>query len=545
MGFSLIPCIILKHIELFAGCGGMTLGLERAGFDLFFANELSPMAGETFAYNLLGEDLAERAIEKQVPTHVIWLKSKYARSQLSLRLRENPFDVNTGAFSDISSNTNLKGKLIIGSINHLLSVIDKSKKLRAEIENANIDLISGGPPCQGFSLAGKRIKDDYKNLLPLSFARLAGIVKPKVIILENVKGITAPFTTEDGLRHHAHLEVAKAFSLEGFVPVCMLLNSKYFGVPQNRPRFILYAFRKDVFDQLKNKKDNSDQTNSILLNSLLFFNKVHLKKDNLQEIKLIDIRVYDIDSDPLFFDGRLLPQIRTIESEFVTAAEAIKDISSITKEYILSEFKSNYSLTLSKLFKSNFHSSNKLLQNHDGRKHSFNVKARFRLYQILNNVNGVRQDAIDIISGKSESETTFSKVFKAFAGEDLLISPKPGEGHFGKIDRFADFKEYLKKIESRKHSQRALRKDEPAPAQMTIPDDLCHYSPNQLRTLTVREMARFQSFPDWFVFKSKITTGGEQRSYEVPQYTQVGNAVPPLLAYELGLTIRRLLNSIR
>jgi len=79
---------------------------------------------------------------------------------------------------------------------------------------------------------------------------------------------------------------------------------------------------------------------------------------------------------------------------------------------------------------------------------------------------------------------------------------------------------------------------------MTIPGDLCHYSPTELRTLTVREMARFQSFPDWFVFRSKITTGGQNRCYEVPQYTQVGNAVPPLLAYELGKTLKILLKSI-
>ena len=53
----------LKHIELFAGCGGMSLGLEAAGFDLFMANELSPMAGETFAYNLIGEDLQDLAVK--------------------------------------------------------------------------------------------------------------------------------------------------------------------------------------------------------------------------------------------------------------------------------------------------------------------------------------------------------------------------------------------------------------------------------------------------------------------------------------------------
>jgi len=80
----------------------------------------------------------------------------------------------------------------------------------------------------------------------------------------------------------------------------------------------------------------------------------------------------------------------------------------------------------------------------------------------------------------------------------------------------------------------------PAPAALSIPDDACHYHDHELRTLTVREMARIQSFPDNFTFRSKITTGGQMRKFEVPQYTQVGNAVPPLLGYQLGLAIKKL-----
>jgi DNA (cytosine-5)-methyltransferase 1 len=62
--------------------------------------------------------------------------------------------------------------------------------------------------------------------------------------------------------------------------------------------------------------------------------------------------------------------------------------------------------------------------------------------------------------------------------------------------------------------------------------------------MTVREMARFQSFPDWFEFRSKVTTGGQYRKYEVPQYTQVGNAVPPLLAKTIGECISGILKKI-
>ena len=80
----------------------------------------------------------------------------------------------------------------------------------------------------------------------------------------------------------------------------------------------------------------------------------------------------------------------------------------------------------------------------------------------------------------------------------------------------------------------------PAPAALSIPDDACHYHEtiDSPRTLTVREMARIQSFPDWFEIKSKVTTGGSMRKFEVPQYTQIGNAVPPLLGSALGKVVR-------
>ena len=77
----------------------------------------------------------------------------------------------------------------------------------------------------------------------------------------------------------------------------------------------------------------------------------------------------------------------------------------------------------------------------------------------------------------------------------------------------------------------------------TLPDDCMHYS--EPRVLTVRENARIQSFPDWFEFKGKYTTGGDRRKIECPRYTQVGNAVPPLMAEILGqsiLAIERLIN---
>jgi DNA (cytosine-5)-methyltransferase 1 len=80
-----------------------------------------------------------------------------------------------------------------------------------------------------------------------------------------------------------------------------------------------------------------------------------------------------------------------------------------------------------------------------------------------------------------------------------------------------------------------------APTITSLPDDLLHYS--EPRTLTVRENARLQTFPDWFAFRGKYTTGGDRRRREVPRFTQVANAVPPLLAEQIGSVLLRLASS--
>ena len=90
----------MNHIELFAGCGGLSLGLETAGFSLFTANEISPMASESFAFNHLNVDLENnKNIDK-----IFWVSSSYPRSKLTNRLRENPNDaigLKENQFSDL------------------------------------------------------------------------------------------------------------------------------------------------------------------------------------------------------------------------------------------------------------------------------------------------------------------------------------------------------------------------------------------------------------------------------------------------------------
>lgn len=90
-------------------------------------------------------------------------------------------------------------------------------------------------------------------------------------------------------------------------------------------------------------------------------------------------------------------------------------------------------------------------------------------------------------------------------------------------------------LKTNKRNYSCLAMDKPSTTIVTLPDDFVHYDAN--RALTVREMARLQSFDDNFVFQGKRTTGGDRRKLETPQFTQVGNAVPPLMAHAIALEI--------
>ena len=530
----------MNHIELFAGCGGLSLGLKASGFELLMANELSPMAAETFAFNHLGVDLTT----SEDPKGVFWISSQFARSELQRRLGENPTQaagLGKEKFADLSpeviSKKGLKGSLLVGSIIDLNTLLERPqsqllKILRSGMGNKGVDLVSGGPPCQSFSLAGLREHNNHRNSLPLEFAKFVGFIQPKIALLENVSGILRAFDI-NGKKLYAWREVADVFSKLGYVPVCMHINAKRLGVPQNRPRYIMFAVREDVCKSfLKNSKDK--KLVSIIDESYKAYSEVRKKGEGNSDLFMY----FDFEKESVrkkYHTGVVRELNALRDQDYVSVKEAIDDLSSKSSK------QSEYVRKINKIFKNKgFNHLEEECKNHEFRANGTIVKARNRLYQVSHKLD--ESFAINLkkmISMKIEPRLS-SHEYRELSKFWLLDL----DGKKKKNLKKKDIEKIIQSVQSKKNSQKALHPEKPSPAVLGSPDDTCHYAEKvtTLRTLSVREMARIQSFPDWFEFRSKVTTGGQRRKYEVPQYTQVGNAVPPKLGQVLGKICSHIIN---
>lgn len=524
----------MNHIELFAGCGGLSLGLEQSGFKNTLVNELSPMAAESFAYNFFNEDLEDIAKKSGRPDRVIWLNSNH--TDLKSRLRENPFTFPTfdsDGSSDLPANRNdLKGKLIVGSIVELNRLLETDpilvELLRTSFgDEGGLDLVSGGPPCQSFSMAGLRQRDSEKNSLPWEFAKFVQHTQPKIALLENVTGILRAFKDEKGNAFHAWYEVAKAFASIGYIPLCLHINARFVGIAQNRPRFIMLAIRVDHYKLISSRFEKNSPNEKLFSKSFSFYEAVQEQGD-LLPFGYLDYFDVMKPEDSKLIRGSFLAGL--IDNDIVTVQEAIDDLKQ-NEKIPASKFIKNLNKTFNKIKK------RKDINNHEFRNNGEIVKRRFRLYQILSEINKrpVTKAIFTVLKGEAESLP--DDAWDACRSYSFLQH----DGRQAKFKTREQFIDYLKAHPTKKQTQKALIPDSPAPAALSIPDDACHYDKNELRVLTVREMARIQSFPDNFVFRSKVTTGGQMRKFEVPQYTQVGNAVPPLLGLKLGDCIKELL----
>lgn len=372
-------------IDLFSGAGGITLGLINAGFDVRMCSDMASCCEATHHSNF----------------------------------PEIPF-----ICRDI----------------HRLTGADVRK--HAGIGKRELDLLIGGPPCQGFSIIGQRQLDDPRNGLFREFMRIAEELEPKVIVIENVTGLA---TLEKGA---ALAELGLAFRTAGYSVDCAELLAAQYGVPQMRWRMFFVGWRSDL-----NRRGG--------------FPKPTHGRAGI---------------------GDLVPN-RTVPPEllegFVTIRQAIGDLPP--------------------------------------------VEAGGQATEYLKEPEGLYQEAMRLGAparlrnhyAPRLSPQNLERLRRLRPGEDWRKLPHdllPGS---------------MRRALRKDHTRRFRRMEWDGIARAIItrfrdPKSGEYIHPEEHRTITIREAARIQSFPDWFVFEA---TNSEQ-------YDQVGNAVPPLLAKAVAVALK-------
>lgn len=361
-------------IDLFAGCGGLSLGFIKAGFNIYAAVEFDAVIAKTY-------------------------------------MKNHP---------DI--------KMFVDDI--------KNVDIAGTFRDGDADVIIGGPPCQGFSMAGARIRkgftDDPRNYLFQHFNNIVKTVHPKVFVFENVKGM---LTMNGGAifdEINMILSAPSATKKQSYYVFSRLVSATEFGIPQKRERLVLIGTR------MKN------------LDIDYLWNKT---KDEI------------IEENPSFFD-------------VVTIHDAISNLPSVSKDGCI---KNPVPVTPYQYY---LRSENEEIHNHTQSQHSKLAIDRMNRIGNGKNYNSLNETINSIHSGS-----------------------------YGRL------------CWGEQASTITTRFDTPAGGRFIHPDEN--------RTLTPREAARIQSFPDSYVFY------GDKRSIS----RQIGNAVPPKVSYFLARLTKNIISS--
>lgn len=347
-------------LDLFSGAGGMSRGFLDAGYNVVLGVDFDDMALKTF-------------------------KNNHGAAE-AMKL-------------DLFNHDNIK---------HIEEFLRQ--------KNIEIDVLVGGPPCQGFSLAGPRNVNDERNSLYTAMVKVAKKLKPKVVVLENVPGLLKLYEGQGAKR------IIEDFTELGYKIKAEILYAPDFGIPQIRKR--------------------------------VFF-------------------VGILDSDEYFE----YPKPLYTKDEYVTCEEAISDLPAL--EGILGDEIQEYEVQPLSEYQKLMRKNSNLIYNHIGTLHE--------------------EKTVKLISMVPE-------------GKNYKSLPEEYSSQF-------KYNEALTRYHSKKPS-------------LTInTGHRSHFHYKYNRIPTVRESARLQSFPDDFIFYGNKSQ----------QYRQVGNAVPPMLGYYIGLQLKQYL----
>lgn len=315
--------------------------------------------------------------------------------------------------------------------------------IRRSSGRETVDVVVGGPPCQGFSVFGKRDESDPRNNLFLHYLKVIEAITPKYFVMENVPGLVTMYGGK--VVGRIHEEVAKIGPVKYRISGPVFVNASNYGVPQARDRILFIGSREDV-----------------------------------PEVKKIG-------------ESGIRPP--------VTVKEALHDLSFLSAWESAQDYHPSFPAVT-----------------------TFQVESRDgRLFKKL----GIQRKRSGLFNHEAAKHTP--DVIARFA----MIEPGCGlESIPAEL--------WEKHLSTNKKWCVRLHPDKFSNTVVTLPDDFIHYA--KPRVPTAREMARLQSFDDTFEFLGPRTTGGggagnKNRAKDLPQYTQIGNAVPPLMAKGIGETI--------
>lgn len=542
------------------------------------------------------------------------------------------------------------------------------KRLKENIPNdiiGNIDVVTGGPSCQSFSLSGRRRRYDKRDNLFLHYLKVIKLLHPKYFVMENVEGI---LTKDHGKFKDAVMNEIRSIiddtevptmrlyienllrrHVSDFVRRCFIAKFNFEvveGPAEKEARNIFFAQidaqYKNLTKKLDLKTSASNKDINTIRHGLLFLSRYE-ERDAIMSALVHEKSACNIDKDHIA--SGINEFLSTLEDDsiihkVVNSFDRVPEFSRYPEEVDdLKRMVLLYGLSLEEVF-----SEIRCISQEDGSLDEFNTLLdNIHLYRIDRPINvlssdygvpqnrvralfiGCRKDQeliteipatitpdekvsiyeaihdLDFI-GNGEEITEFHNVKENVELDDLLIN-REVDGHpihengqtycaWSRIGRLGhrftlkppfyvrhlsdlenenthihqelynhktsnqttevrrrleiiaqyggytdECKALLEKegIISNKRNYTLLDPKGQCPTVVTLPDDFIHYSAH--RAPTVRELARLQSFDDSFVFQGKRTTGGDKRKSEVPQYTMVGNAVPPLMARAIGNTI--------
>ncbi|MDO7345482.1 DNA cytosine methyltransferase [Bacillus stercoris] len=522
-------------IDLFCGAGGFSEGILQAGFHIVFSSDRSAHVMETYMAR---------------------------HEQLGLvQGRNTHFEL-----TDIRE---LHGFHIFNCINNLEVFRDHPIN--------EIDAIFGGPPCQGFSRAGRRDKNDPRNMLFREYIRIIDEITPKYVVMENVAGfMDTRLDNFLGIRNTAYSDntlvadiLQQELNLIGYkVLQPRLLDASDYGVPQRRHRAIFIAYREDVTSPRypepttpneEQKVKVIEAIGDLVLNpdlrevvEITNTNYINASRNGRTPhfshrcpIPTTDIKNHDLASHSrsvqerfsLYRDGE---STRTVENKVREQGLDLTNYPSLFWECVFSANKEANTQSLMQLLPRYYKDWDLLLE----KDRTKLVKSTLRILTqqyIKNTVEPNNREVNKTMLQIMKQLDLTEDICKQFYGKWVeSVNKQYTPDSLSRQFINGDVSDMLfRNLLTRKNSRIRLNRNSVSPTMLTLPDDFI--TPFENRILTVREMARLQSFDDSFEFKGKRTTGGHLRREEVPQYTQVGNAVPPLLAKAIALEIKRAL----